>query len=109
PWWRNLFENPLTVQFTHRGIAYLLFVAALLHAADAARAGRGALALALAGAVTIQAVLGITTLIYQVPIGLALPHHAMPIILLAIAVVHAERLMPRRSAAPVGAPVARVT
>jgi len=109
PWWRNLFENPLTVQFTHRGIAYLLLVAAFLHAADAARAGRGALALALAGAVTIQAALGITTLIYQVPIGLALAHQGMAIVVLAIAVVHAERLMPRRSAAPAGAPVARTT
>jgi cytochrome c oxidase assembly protein subunit 15 len=107
PWWRNLFENPLTVQFMHRGIAYVLFVAALLHAVDAVRAGRGALALALAGAVTIQAALGIATLIQQVPIGLALAHQGMAIVVLAIAVVHAERLMPRRSAAPAGAPIAR--
>jgi len=109
PWWRNLFENPLTVQFIHRGIAYLLLVAALLHAADAARAGRGALALALAGAVTIQAALGIATLIHQVPIALALAHQGMAIVVLAIAVVHAERLMPGRSVAPSGAPVARAT
>jgi cytochrome c oxidase assembly protein subunit 15 len=109
PWWRNLFENPLTVQFTHRGIAYLLFVAALVHAADAVRAGRGVLALALAGAVTIQATLGIATLIYQAPIGLALAHQGMAIIVLAIAVVHAERLMPRRSLALGGAPIARAT
>ena len=105
PWWRNLFENPLTVQFTHRVIAYLLLVAALLHAVDAARAGRGVLAFALAGAVTIQAVLGITTLIYQVPIGLALAHQGMAIVVLAIAVVHAGRLMPRRSVAAVNQPV----
>ena len=109
PWWRNLFENPLSVQFTHRGIAYLLFVVALVHAADAARAGGGVLALTLAGAVTIQAVLGITTLIYQVPIGLALAHQGMAIVVLAIAVVHAERLMPRHSVAPAGAQVARAT
>jgi cytochrome c oxidase assembly protein subunit 15 len=107
PWWLNLFENPLTVQFTHRAIAYLLFVAALLHAADAARAGRGALALALAGAVTIQAALGIATLVHQVPIGLALAHQGMAVVVLAIAVMHAERLMPRRSVAPTAAPVAR--
>src|SRR5262245_2243711 len=109
PWWRNLFENPLTVQFTHRVIAYLLLVAALLHAVDAARARRGALALALAGAVTIQATLGIATLVHQGPISLALAHQGMAIVVLAIAVVHAERLMPRRSTAPAGAPVARVT
>jgi len=109
PWWRNLFENPLTVQFTHRGIAYLLFIAALLHAADATRAGRGSLALALAVAVTIQAALGIVTLLYQAPIGLALAHQGMAIIVLAIAVVHAERLMTRRSVALAGEPVARAT
>jgi len=106
PWWRNLFENPLTVQFIHRGIAYLLFIAALLHAADAARAGRGALALALAVAVTIQAALGIATLLYQVPIGLALAHQGVAVVVLAIAVMHAERLMPRRNARLVERPVA---
>ena len=26
PWWRNIFENPLTAQFDHRLVAYLLFV-----------------------------------------------------------------------------------
>jgi len=69
------------------------------------RAGRGALALALAGAVTIQAALGIATLIHQVPIGLALAHQGMAIVVLAIAVVHAGRLMPRRSVAAVNQPV----
>src|ERR1700712_4954502 len=38
PWWRNLFDNALTVQFEHRMVAYTLFVLALLHAADAVRA-----------------------------------------------------------------------
>lgn len=109
PWWRNLFENPLTVQFIHRTIAYVLWIAALVHAADAARAGRGVLSLALAVAVTIQAALGIWTLLYQVPIGLALLHQGMAILLLAIAVMHAERLMPRRSIAAARHPVARAT
>ena len=106
PWWRNLFENPLTVQFIHRGIAYLLFIAVLLHAADAARAGRGTLALALSVALTIQAALGIATLLHQVPIGLALAHQGMAVVVLAIAVMHAERLMPRRSAELVERPIA---
>jgi cytochrome c oxidase assembly protein subunit 15 len=105
PWWRNLFENPLTVQFTHRGIAYLLFIAALLHAADAARAGRAGLSLVLAVAVTIQAALGIVTLLYQAPIGLALAHQAVAVVVLAIAVLHAERLMPRRGVQRVERPI----
>ena len=37
PWWRNLFENPMTVQFDHRMVAYALLAMALLHAVDAAR------------------------------------------------------------------------
>ena len=56
--WRNLFENTLTVQFDHRMVAYALWLVALLHAVDvvrAARRGARSGALALAGAVTLQA------------------------------------------------------
>src|SRR3954452_19185893 len=41
PWWRNLFDNTLTVQFEHRITAYALFVLALLHALDAVRSRAG--------------------------------------------------------------------
>jgi cytochrome c oxidase assembly protein subunit 15 len=109
PWWRNLLENPLTVQFTHRMIAYALWIAALAHAIDCVRAGRAGLSIVLALAVTIQAGLGIATLLYQVPISLALAHQGMAIVVLAIAVVHAERLAPRRSVVAAGEPVARTT
>jgi cytochrome c oxidase assembly protein subunit 15 len=109
PGWRNLFENPLTVQFTHRMIAYALWIAALAHAIDCVRAGRAGLSIVLALAVTIQAGLGIATLLYQVPISLALAHQGMAIVVLAIAVVHAERLAPRRSVVAAGEPVARTT
>src|SRR6201996_6414452 len=37
PWWRNLFDNTLTVQFEHRMTAYALFALAILHAIDALR------------------------------------------------------------------------
>src|SRR5215813_3504212 len=37
PWWRNLFDNVLTVQFEHRMTAYLLLAVALWHAIDALR------------------------------------------------------------------------
>jgi cytochrome c oxidase assembly protein subunit 15 len=99
PWWRNLFENTLTVQFNHRMAAYTVFVLALLHAIDAARTLRSgpvaALALALAVAVALQAALGIVTLLEVVPIGLALAHQAMAIVVLSIAVVHAQRVSAR--------------
>jgi cytochrome c oxidase assembly protein subunit 15 len=101
PWWRNMFDNVLTVQFEHRMTAYLLFSLAVLHAIDAMRsragsAGRGALWLL--AAVSLQAVLGILTLLNQVPIDLALSHQAVAIVVLTLAVVQAERLAARHSA-----------
>ena len=103
PLWRNVFENTLTVQFDHRMAAYALALLALLHAADVARTLRGGsaltAALALASAVILQAALGITTLIHQAPLALALLHQAMAIVVLAIAVVHVERLERRAARA----------
>ena len=100
PWWRNLFDNALTVQFEHRMTAYALFALAILHAADAIRSWAGTAvingALWLAAAITLQATLGILTLLNQVPIPLALAHQAVAIAVLTLAVCQAERLMARR-------------
>ena len=96
PWWRNLFENTLTVQFNHRMLAYAIFLAAMFHANDAFRAGRetrGALMLVIL--VVAQAALGIVTLVQQAPILLALAHQMLAILTLTVAVVHAERLSHR--------------
>lgn len=96
PAWRNFFENTLTVQFDHRMLAYLIWLAAMLHANDAWRARRevGG-ALILAAAVTLQAILGIVTLLNQAPLELALAHQMIAILVFTIAVVHAERLCHR--------------
>jgi heme a synthase len=100
PWWRNLFDNVLTVQFEHRMTAYLLLAVALWHAIDATRARATGAVIAgawwLVAAVVLQAVLGILTLLNQVPIDLALAHQAVAIVVLTIAVVNVERLSPRR-------------
>jgi len=101
PWWRNMFDNVLTVQFEHRMTAYLLFTLAVLHAIDAMRSRAGSAArgaLWLLAAVSLQAVLGILTLLNQVPIDLALSHQAVAIVVLTLAVVQAERLAARHSA-----------
>jgi cytochrome c oxidase assembly protein subunit 15 len=101
PWWRNLFENALTVQFEHRMTAYALFLLVALHASDLIRtkAPRIAIngALWLLAAVTLQAVLGILTLLNRVPILLALSHQAVAIAVLTLAVLQAERLAARPS------------
>ncbi|MFK4725535.1 cytochrome c oxidase assembly protein subunit 15 [Bradyrhizobium niftali] len=101
PWWRNMFDNVLTVQFEHRMTAYALFVLAALHAFDAVRSRAGSAAsgaLWLFAAVSLQAVLGILTLLNQVPIGLALAHQAVAIVVLTLAVMQVERLVSRQSA-----------
>ena len=96
PLWRNLFENALTVQFNHRMLADAIWFLALLHGFDAWRHGRAARgAIVLAGAVTLQAVLGIVTLLYQAPVPLALAHQIAAIVVFTIAVVHAEQLSRR--------------
>lgn len=101
PVWSNAFDNVLTVQFEHRIVAYVLWLAAIAHAVDVARVRLGGVALTgalvLAAAVTIQAAIGILTLIHQTPISLALAHQGMAVIVLTVAVVHAERLTPRRA------------
>src|SRR4051794_11735480 len=93
PWWRNLFDSTLTVQFEHRMVAYVLLALAVLHAADAVRLRAGTAvingAMMLAGVIALQAVLGIFTLLHQVPILLALAHQAMAIMVLTLAIFQA--------------------
>jgi cytochrome c oxidase assembly protein subunit 15 len=100
PWWRNLFDNTLTVQFEHRMTAYALFALAVLHLIDAVRSRAGVAvikgALWLAAAIALQATLGILTLLNQAPIDLALAHQAVAIAVLTLAVLQAERLAAQR-------------
>jgi len=101
PWWRNLFDNMLTVQFEHRMTAYALVLLVAFHAFDVmrARAGRDAVrgAHRLFAVVLVQAGLGIATLLLVAPIDLALTHQAVAIAVLTFAVLQAERLSPRRA------------
>jgi heme a synthase len=69
----------------------------VLHAIDAMRSRAGAAvtggAWSLVAAITLQAVLGILTLLHQVPIDLALAHQAVAIVVLTLAVLQTERLV----------------
>jgi len=95
PWWRNLFENTLTVQFDHRMVAYAIWALAVLHLLESLRLREGRHlfgSLVLAGLVTAQAALGIVTLLNVAPLGLSLAHQAFAIVVLTTAVVHAQNL-----------------
>jgi cytochrome c oxidase assembly protein subunit 15 len=107
PLWRNLFENDLVVQINHRMLADGIWALALLQVFVAWRLRselRGAVILALL--VTLQAALGIVTLLYEAPLALALAHQVAAIVVFTYAVVYAERLThhalqaPRTAAVP---------
>ncbi len=92
PAWRNLFENPKTVQFLHRSIAYALLalvlwhmIAALAHETRRTHVRR---AIVLFVLVAVQASIGIFTLLWAVPIDMALAHQGGALIVLAFAVAH---------------------
>jgi cytochrome c oxidase assembly protein subunit 15 len=92
PAWRNLFENPKTVQFVHRLGAYTVFIVALWHMIATHRrlpgsthARRAAL---LFGLVLVQAAIGIGTLLMQAPLHMALTHQGFALVLLGFAAAH---------------------
>ena len=88
-------------------VAYVIWVIAGLHAIDARQARRGASgAVFLAAAVTLQVGLGVTTLLYQAPLALALAHQMLAILVFTIAVVHAGRLSHRTTSRMAHAAVA---
>jgi cytochrome c oxidase assembly protein subunit 15 len=94
---RNFVDNPITVQFVHRWLAFLV---AALAAALALKAWFARLhweAAALAGAITAQILLGILTLLSGVQIEIAVSHQGMAVLLLATVVVTAHRLGEKRT------------
>jgi cytochrome c oxidase assembly protein subunit 15 len=91
PFWRNWLENIAAVQFNHRVLATLAFLAAILAALTIRRTTPRA-ATALAGAALLQYGLGIATLLMVVPIPAAIMHQATAVLLLtaAITALHAQ-------------------
>ncbi|TQV98166.1 hypothetical protein V2A60_006160 [Cordyceps javanica] len=99
-WWRNMLENPSTVQMDHRILAVSTFCAILSLFVYSRRGRVGAAlpksarkgALGLVHLVCMQVALGITTLIYMVPIPLGAAHQAGSLAVLSGALVLAHRL-----------------
>lgn len=96
PLWRNLVDNLATVQFQHRMTAYLLLVLALAQAVWTTRTAPGTSAkrraFALAGLVATQAGIGILTLVLVVPAWAGMLHQSFAMVVLAMSVVHRQRL-----------------
>lgn len=97
-WWRNLLENPTTVQLVHRIFATTTFFA-VLGAHIYVNRNKGVVPIAakrimhgVMGVVTLQVALGITTLIYLVPIPLAALHQAGALALLTASLAFSAKL-----------------
>lgn len=106
-WWRNMLENPSTVQLDHRILATTTFTSILsLWAysrfnrkvrATLPNAGRKGM-LGVVHLVFLQVLLGISTLIYLVPVPLAAAHQAGSLALLTGVMVLGNRVwVPRRT------------
>jgi cytochrome c oxidase assembly protein subunit 15 len=86
----TVLHSQAAVQLHHRMTAYLLFVVAWIIALAARRSRHlpppvAGMALALAALVTVQALLGIGTLMRVVPLGMAVAHQAVAAVVLALA------------------------
>ena len=92
PWPTAMLDDAATAQFDHRMIAYGVVAFALAQAIAAWRAAPGSplarRSAVLAGAATLQAALGVATLLLVAPIGLALAHQAFALVLFGLAVAH---------------------
>lgn len=92
PFWRNLFENPKTVQFIHRIGAYVVFLVALWQMVLTFRRAPGTTharrSVVLFALVTAQAAIGIATLLMHVPMDVALTHQAFALVVLGFAAAH---------------------
>lgn len=92
PFLVNLADNPIVVQFVHRWLAFLVAAGTVMLAVIAWRHGARAPAVLMVGAVTLQILLGIATLLSGVELSVAVAHQAMAALLLASVIVTAHAL-----------------
>lgn len=102
-WWRNLLENPTTVQLVHRTFATAAFLSVLaVHMycipRKAAIPRNAQMTVhALMGVVTAQAALGIFTLLWLVPTHLASTHQAGALALVTTSLILASQMRKPRA------------
>ncbi|NND83406.1 MAG: heme A synthase [Gammaproteobacteria bacterium] len=100
PWWRNLFENPVTIQFLHRVLAMLVVGVVLALFVVARKQNFTTRSGWLLTALGVQVSLGIAALVLVVPVAIGAAHQAGAVVLLATALwcAHSARKMPRSEA-----------
>jgi cytochrome c oxidase assembly protein subunit 15 len=101
PWWTNAFENPAAAQFHHRVLAITVTFIVLTLAwrardAQLPHAVRRAV-FAFGTVITVQLVLGITTLLLAVPIPLGVLHQFTGVLALTAALIATQRAVATRA------------
>lgn len=84
PFWLNLFENPVTIQFFHRALALFITILILLLAVKLIRSSNGRswfISVSLVFFLMLQVSLGISTLVLGVPVELGVAHQGGALIL----------------------------
>jgi heme a synthase len=84
PAWKNFFENALAVQFHHRLVAYAVFGLALWMARRSQRKSAWIVVMG----VLAQMAIGILTVLWGVPLWVALLHQGGALVLVALALWH---------------------
>ena len=98
PWWRNLFENPVAIQFVHRCLAIIVAVAVLLMFRSSLRQPIVSRSSWVLGVLVLQIGLGISALLMVVPVSLGAAHQAGAVALLSTSLFTAH--IARKRAAP---------
>jgi len=90
PWWRNLFENVVAIQFIHRWMAFLVLASVVIYSMLVIRTdpwstlrNLGWLAML---CIAVQVVLGIITLLTRVPVALGVAHQGGALVVLGLVI-----------------------
>ncbi len=91
----NFLDSPISVQFIHRMGAYFLFICVCIHVIQLYKCQHKhqKTVLVLLAVITIQAFLGILTLVMSAPLWLAISHQFFAIIVLYCTIYHCYRLV----------------
>lgn len=91
PAWKNIFENPVTIQFVHRCMALLVIATVIYSAIVASKQSFKTRASWVILAMILQVVLGVMALVMRVPVWLGVLHQAGAVLLLSAALYTAHR------------------
>lgn len=91
PFWLSALQDPTTVQLNHRLVAYTIFILGsvlMIYTVRTSTSGRHKVLIgAWYGCICMQIVLGVLTLIYRVPLVLAMLHQAGALVVFGYGVV----------------------